>query len=385
MTYGRYVGCMTGTSVDGLDLALIEVSPPKNVDLARESISILNAQTIPLPEKLRDALLASGQPDQSSVDLLGECDVQLGDFIGASIIDWLRSLDISLASIRAIGSHGQTVRHRPPGTRDSAFTLQIGDPNQIAEITGIDTVADFRRRDVAAGGQGAPLAPAFHDVLFGNTATATCVVNIGGISNISPLGNHNGGFDTGPGNCLMDAWFCQHHPNHPERFDTSGKWAAVGKVQEALLERMLGDVYFARRPPKSTGREYFNLAWLESHVSALSDLLPSADVQATLSQLTATTLAASIIQSMPDVRDVPICGGGRANDHLMRSIQECLRDLTEEDIRVMPAEAWGFDGDAIEAAAFAWLAYRRMANLSGNDPRVTGALGARVLGAIYPG
>ena len=156
MTYGRYVGCMTGTSVDGLDLALIEVSPPKQSNRARDAIAMLNAQTRPLPQKLRDALLACGQPDQSSVDLLGECDTQLGDFIGACIVDWLRSLDIEPMSIRAIGSHGQTVRHRPPGTYDSAFTLQIGDPNQIAEITGIDTVADFRRRDVAAGGQGAP-------------------------------------------------------------------------------------------------------------------------------------------------------------------------------------------------------------------------------------
>ena len=382
--YGRYVGCMTGTSVDGLDLALIEVSPPKHSNRARDAIALLNAQTRPLPQKLRDALLACGQPDQSSVDLLGECDTQLGDFIGACIVDWLHSLDIEPTSIRAIGSHGQTVRHRPPGTCDSAFTLQIGDPNQIAEITGIDTVADFRRRDVAAGGQGAPLAPAFHDVLFGDTARATCVVNIGGISNISPLGSQSGGFDTGPGNCLMDAWFCQHHPNLPERFDASGRWAATGQVQEALLERMLGDAYFAKKPPKSTGREYFNLAWLESHMSAPPGLPTAADVQATLSQLTATTVAASIIESMPDVRDVPICGGGRANDHLLRNMQRCLQDLSA-DAQVMPSEAWGFDGDAIEAAAFAWLAYRRLANLSGNNPLVTGALGTRILGAVYPG
>ena len=245
-------------------------------------------------------------------------------------------------------------------------------------------MADFRRRDVAAGGQGAPLAPAFHDVLFGDTARATCVVNIGGISNISPLGNQSGGFDTGPGNCLMDAWFCQHHPNLPERFDASGRWAATGQVQEALLERMLGDAYFAKKPPKSTGREYFNLAWLESHMSALPGLPSAADVQATLSQLTATTVAASIIESMPDVRDVPICGGGRANDHMLRNMQRCLQDLSA-DAQVMPSEAWGFDGDAIEAAAFAWLAYRRLANLSGNNPLVTGALGTRILGAVYPG
>ena len=384
MTYGRYVGCMTGTSVDGLDLALIEVSPPKQSNRARDAISVLNAQTRPLPQKLRDALLACGQPDQSSVDLLGKCDTQLGDFIGACIVDWLHSLDIKPTSIRAIGSHGQTVRHRPPGTSDSAFTLQIGDPNQIAEITGIDTVADFRRRDVAAGGQGAPLAPAFHDVLFGDTARATCVVNIGGISNISPLSNQTGGFDTGPGNCLMDAWFCQHHPNLPERYDASGRWAATGQVQEALLKRMLGDAYFAKRPPKSTGREHFNLAWLESHMSALPGLLSAADVQATLSQLTATTVAAAIVESMPDVRDVPICGGGRANDHLLRNMQRCLQELPA-DAQVMPSEAWGFDGDAIEAAAFAWLAYRRLANLAGNSPSVTGALGTRVLGAIYLG
>ena len=385
MTYGNYVGCMTGTSVDGLDLALIEVSPLNLSKGVKEAIVLLNAQTRPLPEALRNSLLACGQPDQSNVDLLGECDTQLGHFIGTSIADWLKSLGIPAGTIQAIGSHGQTVRHRPPKTLGTAFTLQIGDPNHIAEITGIDTVADFRRRDMAAGGQGAPLAPAFHKVLFGDTAMATCVVNIGGISNISPLNERGGGFDTGPGNCLLDSWFCQHHPNHSKSYDPSGAWAASGKVHDGLLRRMLEDAYFSKRPPKSTGREYFNMAWLKSHLQALPDNPPAADVQATLSQLTATSLAAAIIDTMPDVRDVPICGGGRGNDHLMRNVQAALNPREQADVRVMPCEAWGFDGDAIEAAAFAWLAYRRVAALKGNQPDVTGAMGERVLGALYPG
>ncbi len=385
MTYGKYIGCMTGTSVDGLDLALIEVSPLNSSKGVKEAIVVLNAQTRPLPKALRNSLLACGQPDQSNVDLLGECDTQLGHFIGTSIADWLKSLGIPTSTIQAIGSHGQTVRHRPPQTLGAAFTLQIGDPNHIAEITGIDTVADFRRRDMAAGGQGAPLAPAFHKVLFGDTATTTCVVNIGGISNISPLNERGSGFDTGPGNCLMDSWFCQHHPNHPDSYDASGAWAASGRVHDGLIRRMLEDDYFLKKPPKSTGREYFNVAWLESHLRALPDKLPAADVQATLSQLTATSLAAAIIDMMADVRDVPICGGGRVNDHLIRNVQMALNSRKHADVRVMPCEAWGFDGDAIEAAAFAWLAYRRVAALTGNQPAVTGALGERVLGALYPG
>jgi len=385
VTYGNYVGCMTGTSVDGLDLALIEVSPLNRATGEKETIAVLNALTLPIPKALHDMLLACGQPEDSSVDLLGECDTQLGRFIGTSIADWLKSLGIRASTIKAIGSHGQTVRHRPPGTLGTAFTLQIGDPNHIAEITGIDTVADFRRRDMAAGGEGAPLAPAFHKFLFGDTSENTCVVNIGGISNISPLDDRGGGFDTGPGNCLLDSWFCQHHPNPSENYDAAGAWAASGSVNDGLLQRMLEDPYFSKRPPKTTGREYFNMSWLRSHLRALQDYPPAVDVQATLSQLTASSLAAAIIDTMPDVRDVPICGGGRLNDHLMRDIRESLNPRAKLDFRVMPCETWGFDGDAIEAAAFAWLAFRRVAALTGNLPAVTGAKGERVLGALYPG
>ena len=386
MNAGRFIGCMTGTSVDGLDLALIEVESAVTPKIdSGEKISVLHAHTQEIPQPLRGWLLACGQPDESSIDLLGRCDSALGAFIGRSVHHWLKDLHIDAASITAIGSHGQTVRHRPPGQIEHPFTLQIGDPNRIAELTGIDTVADFRRRDMAVGGQGAPLAPAFHRFFFDQTGTNTCVVNIGGICNISPLQGEQGGFDSGPGNCLLDDWYVHNHPVSNLRYDPAGAWAATGEADANLLQQMLAEPYFAYAPPKSTGREHFNLEWLNKQLVEFREKISPQNIQATLVDLTAVSLAKAITDSMPSAIDIPICGGGRHNQRLMRRISAALSSSGNARCHVRPSEHWGIDGDSVEAAAFAWLAYRRLNALPGNVPSVTGAASQRTLGAIYPG
>ncbi len=383
---GLFVGSMTGTSVDGLDLALTRINQPNNAsDDRHESVEVMAAKTLPLPKDLQTALLACGQPESSDVELLGSCDSWLGDFIGQSIREWLSSINIASGQITAIGSHGQTVRHRPPSTTAHPFTLQIGDPNRIAEATGIQTVADFRRRDMAAGGQGAPLAPAFHQVVFGHLGPQTCVVNIGGIGNLSPLDGSFQGFDSGPGNCLMDEWYRRHRTKTDTGgYDAGGAWAAGGRYDSDLLNRWLSDPYFTKAPPKSTGREYFNLGWLDRIGSSSTGPSTSPqDVQATLAELTAYSIAQSIAAAMNAPQFVPICGGGRLNTHLMERVQANLLELGH-DCEVEASEHWGVDGDALEASAFAWLAYRRVCNLTGNLGAATGANGGRILGAIYP-
>ena len=368
-----YVGCMTGTSVDGLDLALIEVGG--------DGTTIVAADTVPLPERLREDLLTLSQPGGDDIDLLGTCDQGLGLFTATAIITFIQRLGYRNTDIRAIGSHGQTIRHRPPGSSSTAFTLQIGDPNVIAEITEITTVADFRRRDMASGGHGAPLVPRFHAELFGTKTPDACILNIGGISNVSLLNENLTGFDTGPGNGLLDQW-CQQHKTTP--YDASGAWAATGTVDTALLTALLADPFFSTKPPKSTGREYFNLRWLERIAQRHAlPLTATHDIQATLAQLTATTIIDSLQSWGGELQALIVCGGGRLNDDLMRRLRKASIGLTYTPDLVEPSEYWNIDGDAIEAAAFAWLAHRRLENLPGNVPRVTGASGERVLGAIY--
>ena len=265
-----YIGCISGTSVDGLDIAALQVS-------ARDELLIGPAQTIALPAQLRQSLLVLGQPENDDLDELGHVDRALGEFIGTSVAGFANYHNLQPI---AVGSHGQTVRHRPP-PQDDPFTMQIGDANLIAEITGLTTVADFRRRDMAAGGQGAPLVPPFHQALFANRARRPVILNVGGISNVSILGTPPTGFDTGPGNCLLDSW-CARHTGQP--FDRDGNWAATGSVSEALLQQMLADPYFTLAPPKSSGREYFNLDWLGNFDTGA---LAPQDVQATLAEMTA--------------------------------------------------------------------------------------------------
>ncbi len=369
-----YVGCITGTSVDALDLALINVAADGEVD-------IVAAESAPISFELRRQLLALGQAENDNIDRLGACDRALGHATADAIQAFLAKSGYDATDIRAIGSHGQTVRHRPPGTTEDPFTLQIGDPNIIAEQTNITTVADFRRRDMAAGGHGAPLVPRFHAALFSSKVPDACVINIGGISNVSLLGAQLRGFDTGPGNGLLDQW-CDKHLS--EAYDKEGVWAAGGKVNEILLDILLADQFFSRPPPKSTGREYFNLAWLEQCAEGKNLSLAAAqDIQATLSQLTATSIARALQNWGGNLSALIICGGGRHNTDLMSRLRHAALMLSDAPHTIEPSEHWGVDGDAIEAAAFAWFAHRRLHHLPGNVAGVTGARGERVLGAIF--
>ena len=353
-TTQRYLGCISGTSVDGLDIALVEVSTDNTV-------SIGSAATIEFPATLQETLLALGQPGADDLDLLGRSDAALGAFIGHALVQFMDAHNIEPASITAVGSHGQTVRHRPPEPgHDYGFTSQIGDPNYIAEITGLTTVADFRRRDMAAGGQGAPLVPPFHQVLFGQSEQATVVLNIGGISNISILGATPRGFDTGPGNGLMDAW-CARHTGH--QYDQDGQWSRTGNVDQHLLRALLTD-------------PYFNLNWLTPHLQQTN--AGAADIQATLVALTAACTADAIKHWAPEAQALVVCGGGRLNSALMQALHEHC------DADVVSSEAHGIGGDDIEAALFGWLAHQRLQGLVGSEPAVTGARHGTVLGAIYP-
>ena len=357
---GLFVGAMTGTSVDGLDLALVEISDAH--------IRLIAAETTPLPEALRSMLLDLIQATPGDeVERLGQADTELGRFTGESIRRFVAHHEAD--DVVAIGSHGQTIRHRPSG--EHPFTIQIGDPNCIAERTGITTVADFRRRDLASGGQGAPLVPPFHAALFAHPSEVRVIANIGGIANITVLapGAPVTGYDTGPGNALMDAW-CAWRKAEP--YDRDGKWAASGVVDEALLERFLTDAYFHEPAPKSTGKELYNLGWLEQHLVGAN--LSDADVQHTLAALTAEAIAREVPNG---TGRVIVCGGGRLNPVLMRQLSNRCPAAVEA------SEAHAVDGDALEAAAFAWLAYRRINKLPANLPSVTGAAEERVLGGVY--
>lgn len=365
-----YLGAISGTSVDGLDLALVEI---------RERIRIVAGTTYPLPDELRRDLLALGRPVPVDLDVLGRADAALGDLIGRTALALLTEHGITREEVVAIGSHGQTVRHRPGG--QLPFTLQIGDPSRIAELTGITTVADFRRRDVAAGGQGAPLVPPFHAALLRSTAENRAVLNLGGIGNFTLLPADPDapitGFDTGPGNALMDDWIAaaQQQP-----YDRDGAWAASGHVDDALLEHLLADPYLSAPPPKSTGREHFNLAWLREQLDRhlAGRRIADADVQATLCAFTAETVARALATWGGGTERVLVCGGGRHNRTLLAAMaarMPCPVETTDEH---------GIDGDLIEAAAFAWLAHQALNRQPGNEPAVTGARGPRILGGVYP-
>lgn len=353
--------------MDGIDAVLVE--------LGSRSCKTLATYSHDYAPSLRERLmLASRHPERAGIDDYGRLDRATGECFRDAALGVLAKTGVSPDSVRAIGSHGQTVRHLP---RDAEpFTLQIGDPNVIASGTGITTVADFRRRDVALGGEGAPLAPAFHQWLFATEASSRVVLNIGGFSNVTVLqdGTSVVGFDTGPGNSLLDAWH-QEHKDGP--FDNDGAWADSGNVDESLLSACLADPYFALPPPKSTGFEYFNLAWLAERLKN-SDLAPN-DVQATLLALTVTTIRQAIAEHAAGTSEVLVCGGGVHNTALMRELAGAVDPIT-----VRSTNDFGLHPDWVEAAAFAWLASRTLDGLPGNLPAVTGASGAAVLGGIYP-
>ncbi len=364
-----YIGLMSGTSLDGIDAVLVDLSPPIP--------QVLAASTLPFDINLRDDLhrLASGHTP-NEVDLLGHLDCALGEAFAAAAIQLLDSSGTAPARVTAIGSHGQTIRHRPGGTHP--FTLQIGNPNIIVERTGITTVADFRRRDMAAGGQGAPLVPAFHASCFRTSDESRCILNIGGMANITHLPAAPDapvtGFDTGPGNVLMDAWI---NANQGELLDRDGHWAAQGRILHDMLEALLRDEYVRQAPPKSTGREYFCLDWLKQQVD-LEHFAP-ADIQATLNALTARSIADAVTQWAPDCQRLLVCGGGVHNRTLLKNLSENLPAL-----KIESTEIHGLHPDWVEATAFAWLAQQTLSGRTGSIASVTGARHDTVLGGIFP-
>jgi len=359
-----YIGVMSGTSLDGLDIALIELTP---------AIKLIATHYIPMPDSLRAELLglcASG-PDEIARSAIAQQNwVKLA---AQGIQALLEQQNLKPEDIRAIGSHGQTIRHEPA----RGFTVQIGNPALLTELTGITVVSDFRSRDVAAGGQGAPLVPAFHEALFEEQAGNRAVLNVGGFSNLSLIepGKPVAGFDCGPGNVLLDAWI---HQQRGDNFDRDGLWAATGEVEPVLLKALLSDPFFVTKGPKSTGREVFNLPWLTQHLSLLPTFAIE-DVQATLLELTALTITESLQSAQSDTRELLVCGGGAHNVTLMHRLSRLLPNT-----RVCSTAAYGVDPDWVEAMAFAWLAHCCLAGIAANRPSVTGARGLRVLGAIYP-
>ncbi len=363
---GLFIGLMSGTSLDGVDAVVLRFEPTTKVEFAR---------TYDLPEALVKKLLALSQTDVSiHLDDVGRLDSELGQCFANIVSQCLQDAGIHADAITAIGSHGQTLRHAPHG--EHPFTMQLGDANIIAEQCGIDTVADFRRRDVAAGGQGAPLVPAFHAAVFSDPDEERAILNIGGIANLTLL-HRDGrvrGFDTGPGNGMMDAW-CRRQLG--KNYDANGEFAAAGKVNAELLERCISDSWFNKPPPKSTGRDQFNLDWLQTKMQGMN--LPPADVMATLAALTAGTIAIALKAEMPACRRVLVCGGGSHNPVLMQHLRELLAT-----VHIETTAEHGLHPDYVEAAAFAWLARETLAKRPGNLPAVTGAKGLRVLGVVYP-
>jgi anhydro-N-acetylmuramic acid kinase len=361
-----YVGLMSGTSMDGIDAALVSFDKP--------GLVIQATHIQPYTEELKDALLAAiREPLDVQLDPSGELDRQVGECFRDAALTVIDKSDVSLKDIVAIGSHGQTLRHQPDA--DPPFSLQIGDADIIAAGVGITTVANFREADIAVGGQGAPLVPPFHKWLFSSGDVNRVVANIGGIANITVLpadGSDVLGFDTGPGNGLMDAWIRQRRALP---FDDLGQWAAIGNVIDSLLEDFLKDPYFELAQPKSTGFEYFNLEWIQRFDT---DRFSAVDVQATLCALTASTIVNAIRQHAPNTQEIFVCGGGARNTELMRRL-----DQAEATLSVSTTLAVGLDPDWVEAVAFAWLARRTMNGQSGNLPSVTGATHEVVLGDVH--
>lgn len=357
-----FVGLMSGTSLDGADAAL--------VDFSGEVPRTLAFATVPFPSRLREDILALSHEGTDSLELSGRVSLALADLYARAVEGALAGGGATRGDVRAIGCHGQTVRHRP----DLGFTIQLNDPARLAEMTGIDVVADFRRRDMAAGGQGAPLVPAFHEAMFRVVDRSRCVVNIGGISNVTwlPATGPTLGFDCGPGNVLLDGWAQRHLGEH---YDEGGRWAARGHADAALLERFLAEPFLASSPPKSTGRELFRMAWLEER---LPQRFRPEDVQATLAEFTARAIVEAIERFCGDAEEIYLAGGGARNPGLV----ERIRRLAGRP--VAPTDALGVPTAHVESMAFAWLAMKCVRREPVDLTAVTGAREPRVLGAIYP-
>ena len=365
-----YLGLISGTSADGIDAALVRFDG----DATHARPELAFGRTYPWDPALRARLVELGQRTAMlTLDEVGELDVRIGRAFAQAAKAAIEASGVATADIAAIGSHGQTLRHRAQG--EIPFTLQLGDPSTIAERCGVRVVADFRRRDVAAGGHGAPLVPAFHAATLHSDAEDRAALNLGGIANFTllPANGAVHGFDTGPANGLMDAW-CLRHSG--QAYDMGGGFAAQGRIDEALLARLLDEPWFALPPPKSTGRDQFHLAWMESKLRG--DEAP-ADVQATLLALSVRTIADALRAAQPHTQRVIACGGGVHNPLLMAALAAAMPGSVVES-----SAMHGLDPDFVEAMAFAWLARETLAGRPGNLPAVTGAAGPRVLGAIYP-
>jgi anhydro-N-acetylmuramic acid kinase len=362
----RYAGLMSGTSIDAVDGALVE--------LVGDVPRTLAFVSRPIPAALRAELQALQSPGPDELDRAARAARELTDRYAEVVDELLRSQPAGArgAAVSAVGAHGQTVRHRP----EAGYTIQLIDGALLAELTGLPVVCDFRSADVAAGGQGAPLVPAFHACAFAAAGRRRAIVNVGGIANVTLIapGEPVGGFDTGPGNALLDSW-CERHLGEP--FDRDGQWGARGRADAALLAALLAEPYFAAPPPKSTGRDLFNARWLDSALARLHAAVEPADVQATLAELTARTIAGACRGFRAD--EVFVCGGGTGNRLLMARLAALCAPAP-----VASTAALGAPPQAVEAVAFAWLAARRIALRPGNCPGVTGARGTRVLGALYP-
>jgi len=366
MKSGRYIGVMSGTSLDGVDVVLAAIDE----NMVAQQASYCH----PMPPDLRQSILAICQGQAVTLSQLGQLDTRLGQLFADAVLTLMQREALEMSDVVAIGCHGQTVWHEPHSAAPN--TLQIGDNNQIVAATGVTVVGDFRRRDMALGGQGAPLVPAFHQALLMDATERRMVLNIGGIANLSLLipGQPVRGFDTGPGNMLLDAWIWR---NQGKAYDKDANWARSGKVSPALLEALLREPWLARVPPKSTGRELFNLGWLEQHLRHFPGIAAQ-DVQATLNEFTAVTIAQQV-QLNDGCDRLLVCGGGSRNPLLMARLAAHLAGT-----EVTTTDTVGINGDDMEALAFAWLAYRTLSGLPGNLPAVTGAREKSIIGAIYP-
>lgn len=365
-----FVGLLSGTSMDAVD-ALV-------ADFSQQHPQIIATHNEPFPKSLKESLLAVAHNQNAPLYEVAQLDVQMGQFLGHAVIRLLDLHHINRPQIIAIGSHGQTICHKPD--ENPPFTVQIGDPHHIVAITGIQTIADFRRRDIALGGQGAPLTPAFHQAFFSSEQENRAVVNIGGICNATFLYKSHQqptiGFDTGPGNILLDSWI-RYHLN--KEYDKGGAWAASGQPNKLLLERMLADPYFQKPAPKSTGREYFNINWAQSLLDQLDTTIEPQDVQATLVQLTVNALANDIQQHLPTPGTVILCGGGAYNDYLRMRLAQQLPNFVIED-----SQSYGIPPQWLEAVAFAWFAKQTVDHHIIDLKEITGAKTPSLIGTIYP-
>jgi anhydro-N-acetylmuramic acid kinase len=363
-----YIGLISGTSMDGIDAVLASFS--------EDSVTVEGTHARAYPDVLRRELLAAAaEPQSAKLADYGRLHMRVAQEFAAATQDLLAATGKQAAEVQAIGSHGQTLLHAPDA--DPPFSLQAGDPGALATFTGIPVVADFRNTDLALGGQGAPLVPAFHQFAFGTTTEDRALVNIGGIANITllPGGGPVTGFDTGPGNTLLDDWYRRHHS---DAFDRGGNWAAGGTVHAELLVDLQSDPYFAAAPPKSTGTDYFCSAWLDQALARLDAAPGEQDTQATLAELSAASIADALATDCTTPLLLAVCGGGAHNADLVARLRRRLPGT-----KVDTTARWGVDPDWVEAMAFAWLARERLAGRPGNLPTVTGATAAAALGGVY--